>query len=108
MERRARTDVSMVGHALAHGREVAVRLATRDGREEWREVDLVARRETLSSLPDDADSLASSFQRITKDDEPESEIEQASLALGAKRSCSCCGTLIVNPEALAKANRVSL
>jgi len=90
-------------HALAYGREAAVRLAARNGREEWREVDLVARGETLSSLPDDADSLASSFQRITKDDEPESEIEQASLALGAKRSCSCCGTLIVDPEALAKA-----
>ncbi len=39
-------------HALAYGRDAAVRLAARDGREEWREVDLVARRETLSALPE--------------------------------------------------------
>lgn len=90
-------------HALVYGRDAAIRLAIRDGREAWKEIDLVARREALSSLPEDADSLASSFQFIMKDDEPEAHIEEAARALGVTRRCSCCGTSIIDAEDLAQA-----
>jgi ppGpp synthetase/RelA/SpoT-type nucleotidyltranferase len=90
-------------HSVAHGREAATRLARRDGREEWKEIERIARNEIMSGYPKDADSLLSRLGNPMKDDDVEWDIEELASGMGGLRTCARCGTRIVDPEELADA-----
>jgi hypothetical protein len=90
-------------HSVAHGKESAIRMARRDGREEWKEIDRIARNEIMSGYPEHADSLISRLGNPMKDEDVEWDIEQLASAFGGLRSCARCGTSIIDPEEFADA-----
>lgn len=86
-------------HALAKGDRYALNYIRRKARREFRDIDQIARREMLSSLPRTVEEL------ITQLEDPGAEpaVESWAEALETTRSCRVCGTTIVRPEAFAEA-----
>jgi len=88
--------------AAINGREFAVRDAKRTGRADWRETDLIYRREALSGLPADEDELDSYIHEALDDGDPHYDIEHWAQALNASTTCMC-GTKIIDEDAFADA-----
>ncbi len=89
--------------SMAYGIDAALRRARRDGREEWREIERIGRREALASMPGDLQSLISELAHPEKDSDLESDIEQWASGLGVLNKCGFCGTRTVDPGAFADA-----
>ena len=89
-----------VVHSVADGQDSAIRLAARDGRQEWQDIERTARNEMRSSLPDDPESLLSRYID-PKEDDLAGDIEEIASSVGGNRTCVRCGTTIVDPEEFA-------
>lgn len=86
-------------YALARGDQRAIARVQRRAREEADELDAIAKREALSSLPDSIDELIEQLEDYSR------EIDFAELAqtLDATDECSVCGETVVLPEEFAEA-----
>jgi putative GTP pyrophosphokinase len=89
--------------AAARGTDAAKRLAERQGREDWAEVDAIGRREILSDLPDTWEGLAASIEHHDKDEDPCYDILRWAGVLGGLNHCYICGTEIVDTDELVEA-----
>ncbi len=85
--------------AAAKGETRAIAKVRRDARREWREIDQIARREMLSSLPRTIDGLLEQLEEPGSDADAETWAE----ALDATSDCGICSTKIVDPSAFAEA-----
>jgi hypothetical protein len=83
-------------HALARDDKAAVKYIKRQARREWREIDQIASREMLSSLPE---TVGEAIEAI----ESGSDVTEWAEALGATSECAICGTTIVPPDTFAEA-----
>lgn len=63
--------------SLVLGTDGAIRLAKREGRTDWKEIDAFAEREVLSEVPRVEDMLAA-LENAQKDEDPESSIRLVS------------------------------
>jgi hypothetical protein len=86
-------------HALAKGDKEGLAFMRRLARREWREIDQMATREMLSSLPDTIDELIEQLE----DRQEGPDITGWAAAFGATDECAVCGTTIVRPDAFAEA-----
>jgi ppGpp synthetase/RelA/SpoT-type nucleotidyltranferase len=84
--------------AAGSGKEWAISEVTRLAREEWNEIDQLARREALSSLPDRIEDFVAQIEAFDSG----STMEWAE-ALGATNGCLVCGNTVVDSYALAQA-----
>jgi hypothetical protein len=85
--------------ALARGDKEAEKYIKRQARREWREIDQIATREMLASLPETAGKLIEELE----DRDAGIDITDWAKAWGATNECSVCGTTIVKPYAFAEA-----
>lgn len=85
--------------AVAKGESKAIAWVKRAARKEWREIEKIAHREMLSSLPSTIDELLRDLEDVSAD----SDIEGWAEALGATTKCSICGARIVHPFSFAEA-----
>jgi hypothetical protein len=88
--------------SLIQGKEAAIRLARRDGREEWQDIERIARSEVMAGFPEKANTLVRQLQHPMKDDDIEYDIEQLASVLGGRHRCGLCGTTIIDPEEVAE------
>jgi hypothetical protein len=89
--------------AAIRGIDAAKRLAEKEGKEDWAEVDAIARSELLSDLPSTSEAALESIQYPDKDEDIGHDILRWADALDALNECYICGTDIVDAEALADA-----
>jgi hypothetical protein len=85
--------------ALEKGDMVAVKFIQRQAEREWREIDQVATREMLASLPETAGKLIEELE----DQHGGIDIIDWAEAWGATNRCSVCGTAIIKPYSFAEA-----
>ena len=91
--------------SIVEGSAAALRMAGRDGEQDWQEIEVTARSEMMASLPDTMDDLLVELRFPSKDGDLLHDIERWGLALGAVRACGC-GETIVDAEVFAE-NAVS-
>jgi len=85
--------------AVAKGRDWAISEVKRLAREEWDEIDQIARREALSSLPD---SIEEFMNQVEGFDSGENIVSWAE-ALDVAGSCLVCGNAVIDAYAFAEA-----
>jgi putative GTP pyrophosphokinase len=85
--------------ALASGDKEAEKYIKWQARREWREIDQIATREMLASLPETAGKLIEELE----DRDAGIDITDWAKAWRATNECSVCGTTIVKPYAFAEA-----
>lgn len=85
--------------AVEGSKAKAIRQIKRVARREWKEIDQIAGREILSSLPETIEQLIGDLEN------PQSEPDILGMAeaLGATSACAICGTTIVQTDTFAEA-----
>jgi putative GTP pyrophosphokinase len=86
-------------HAVAGGDSRALRYVRRRAKEEFREIDRIARREMLSDLPGSVEDMLEALES----ERGEAAIESWAKALDATRDCAICSATIVDAYAFAEA-----
>jgi ppGpp synthetase/RelA/SpoT-type nucleotidyltranferase len=86
-------------YAASKGDNGGLAYIRRQAQREWQEIDQIARREMLSSLPDTIEEFIEQLE--DRQDEP--DIAGWAEALGATDDCAICGTTIVHPDTFAEA-----
>ncbi len=84
--------------ATAKGDAHAIAKVRRDARREWREIDQIAKREMLSSLPETIDEFLEQLEGPGSD----ADFENWAEGLDATSECGICSTRIVDPSAFAE------
>lgn len=86
-------------YALVRGDARAVAQVRRNARREWREIEKIATREMLFSLPPTMEKLIAQLE----DTSAEPDVEGWAEALGTTRECGICGSTIIDPYSFAEA-----
>ena len=89
--------------ALAKNDDEAIAWAEEEARREWREIDQLATRTMLSSLPATLEDLIEKLEDTRSRPDNEEYAEEWAKALGATRACTTCGETIVQPSSFAEA-----
>jgi hypothetical protein len=85
--------------AMVRGDARALQQVRFEARRQWQEIEEVARREMLSSLPITIEELIEQLE----DPRGEDDIEGWADALGATGACGVCGTTVIRPYSFAEA-----
>jgi len=88
--------------SLVSGTDGAIRLAKREGRAHWEEVDAFVKREILSEIPS-AENMLDALENARHDEDPEWSLGSWADVLGGARNCTFCGTIIIDPEEYSEA-----
>ena len=85
-------------YAAAEGEDKAIRWVRKEAQREWRELESLAMREALSSLPSTIEDLIEELE----DPSGETDFEGWAQIFGATSDCAICSTTIIQPFSFAE------
>ena len=90
-------------YSVAEGYDKVISWAKLNARHEWHEIEEVAKRDMLSSLPDSIEDLIAILEDSSRRPDCKEDVIVWAKALGAASACTTCEDIIVQPSSFAEA-----